>query len=224
MSKGTQRDYWNSRANVKGNYGPPLNLSTEEEEFQREHLKPGGTTLVMGATTALCTMASETSDKVVSVDSADKIIEALRIDGVEYLNLDWNEYLEGTPDLFDNIVTDGGMMCLEFPGLWQRTAQNIQAHLTPGGVFAAKFYISGSNLPKSGINANMDRFMTIPALEKNNWMITPTHTDYQDYDVRYARPPKDEVLRIFGQLSLISELIPDYEAGEYFPSFAWQRS
>jgi hypothetical protein len=57
-----------------------------------------------------------------------------------------------------------------------------------------------------------------------NWMLkVETHDDYKEYDVHYAFPPEQEVLRNFGRLALKDKLIPDYEEGQHFVSYAWQR-
>lgn len=219
----SQRDYWNSRALDKGEYGPPLVLSREEIDFQRKYVVPGGRTLVLGATPALCAMALEVSSEVTSVDYADDIVQALRLEGVRYECMDWNRFFEQNTEQFDNIMTDGGLVCLEFPGTWQQMVQHIYSHLKPGGVFAAKVYISSPEPPKQSDNPSIQRFMTLTPREEDNWMVAPTHSAYDQYDVRYALPPEPVVLQTFDHLDLVDKFIPEYEAGERFVSYAWQR-
>lgn len=221
---GTQQDFWNKYAEVKGNYGSPLNLSPEEVAFQQKYTVTSGKTLVLGATTALCAMARDISASVVAVDYAADIIAALRMPGVRYECMDWFTFFAQNTEQFDNIMTDGGLICLEFPKSWQQIAEKIYMHLLPGGIFTAKIYISTSTPPpQNSTNPKFNRFMNIQALEKDNWMIRPTYKDYVSYDVRYALPPEQKILQIFDKFSLKDKYVPDYEEGSRFVSFAWRR-
>lgn len=221
---GSQKDYWNSRATVKGNYGPPLNLSPEEISFQQKFLVPGGNSLILGATTALCTIARDISAKVTSVDFAEDIIKALQIKNVEYILTDWIKYFEQNNHQFDNIMTDGGLLCLNYPENWQKITDQIYNHLKPGGFFTAKAYVSTPKPPKPSQNPSINRFMTLMPHQKDDWMVVPTHGDYKKYDVHYALPPDEVVQQMFSKFELKEKFIPDYEAGENFLSYAWQRS
>jgi hypothetical protein len=221
----TQQDYWNSRAAEWPKYDIPLIPSPQDIEFMGRHLVPGGDALILGATPELCSLALDTSDSVTAVDFAEDVIEALATDGVDYINKDWNGFFAQTTKEYDNIMTDGGLLCLEFPGAWQQIANNIQSHLRPKGVFSARVYISTGNAPEEIYdNPNLNRFITSIANVDSNFTIHPKHPDYQDYDVRYALPPEDVVLRTFGKLALVETMVPNYEAGEHFISYAWQRS
>jgi len=223
--RATQQDYWNSRANVWGSYDVPLIPSPEDVEFQRKQLVSDGDTLVLGATRELCSIAKGVSRSVTAVDFSGPVIEALRTDGVEYEQQEWLTYLEQSTEKFDNIMTDGGLLCLDFPASWQRIAKQIYDHLKPGGIFTARVYISTDKPPKEQYdNPNLGRFITSMTHLDDNWTLRPQHPDYAAYDVRYALPPEKEVLRTFGKLALIETRVPDYEAGEYFPTYAWQRS
>lgn len=224
---GNQKGWWTFRAEqVHGDYGASLVLDPGEMAFQERHIKSGGDTLVLGATRSLCSIALKKHATVTSVDFADAAIEVGRQDEVEYICMEWDEYLEqGGTGKFDNIVTDGGMLCLDFPGSWERIAKNIHDHLRPGGVFAAKFYVSKPEPLVDYKNPNLGRFIALPASADNNWVVEPVGDDYKPFGVRYTLPPKDVVLQIFkesGQLELIEEFIPDYEAGDRFPSIAWK--
>jgi hypothetical protein len=188
---------------------------------------PGGNTLVLGATRELCTMARDVSGTVTAVDFSEPIIETLRVDGVRYIRQEWFDFLEVHPEQYENIMTDGGLLCLDFPGSWQRMADQIYAHLTPGGIFSARIYVSTPNQPKDHYeNPNLGRFVSSMALatEGTNWMLHPKHGDYADYDVQYAFPPEAEVLRTLGRFALIGKRVPDYEEGDRFVSYAFQRS
>lgn len=221
----TQQDYWNSRAAEWPKYDIPLIPSPQDIEFMGRHLVPGGDVLILGATPELCSLALDTSDSVTAVDFAKDVIEALATDGVDYINKDWNGFFAQTTKEYDNIMTDGGLLCLEFPGAWQQIARNIQSHLRPNGVFSARVYITTGNAPEESYeNPNLNRFITSMSNVDSNFTIHPKHPDYQDYDVQYALPPEDIVLRTFGKLALIETLVPDYEAGEHFVSYAWQRT
>lgn len=228
-----QDGYWNERVKkVKGNYGPGLVLSAEELAFQRKHIRPGGSTLVLGATPSLGTLALDISATVTAVDFAEKVIENAkeivshsRRKEIRYVYMDWLKFFEQNIEQYDNIITDGGLLCLDFPGSWKQIVKQIYSHLKPGGVFAAKVYVSAQELPKDTVkNPNLARFMTIPTNEDKNWMVVPTHDDYAKYDVRYALPPKEVVLKTLDSLTVIDELTPVYEEGARFPSFAWQKS
>lgn len=221
----SQRDYWNSRAPQWQNYDVPLIPSPEDLDFMERHLVAGGDTLVLGATPELCSLALEVSGSVTATDFAEDVIEALRIDGVDYTTSDWNEFLEQGSSRYDNVMTDGGLLCLDLTASWERIARNIRTNLRPNGVFAARVYISTDQTPKDNYdNPNLNRFISSMANIGEDFMLRPGHPDYEAYDVRYALPPEEEVLRIFGQLALIDRQVPTYEAGEHFVSFAWQRT
>jgi SAM-dependent methyltransferase len=225
----SQRDYWNGRAEVWNDYDIPLIPSPAEVDFQQKHLVAGGSTLVLGATPELCETALKVSAKVTAVDFAENVIEALRRDGVDYTCMDWFKFFEQSTEKFDNIITDGGLVCLEFPGSWQRIAEQISNHLKPNGMFAARVYVSTLEPPKAHYsNPNLGRFVSsmTAATADSNWMLQPQHPDYAKYDIHYAFPPEKEVLRTFGSvaLRLRDRFVPDYEEGARFVSYAWQRS
>ena len=221
----SQQDYWNSRAEKWSSYDAPLVPGQQDLDFMREYLKLDGDSLIIGATPELCSLALEVSNTVTAVDYAKNIIEALSIEGVSYECMDWNQFFEQDSRQFDNIMTDGGLVCLEFPQTWQQLADNISTHLRPGGVFAARVYLSTPEPPEDNYeNPNLARFVTSIVEADNNWMVHPKHGDYERYDVRYAFPPEQEVRQTFeaaGQLALIGRLIPDYEEGKRFISYAW---
>jgi SAM-dependent methyltransferase len=220
---GTQQDYWNSRAANWGNYDAPLILSDAEIGFMSSQLKPGGDALVLGATPQLCTAALEVSSSVTAVDFAEEIIEELKLNGVKYVCKDWNEFFEESSETFDNIMTDGGLLCLEFPSAWQRLAGNILSHLKPGGIFAARIYLSTGSPPQDNYdNPNLSRFVSgMSSIDASYMLQVDTHSDYKSYDVRYAFPPESEVLKTFSHFVLNDKFVPDYEEGERFVSFAW---
>lgn len=204
----------------------PLLPSDEDVAFQQNLLRPGGDALILGATAELCAAAAKVCRKVIAVDFATDVIEALRQDPVEYVNQEWLEYFK-TSARFDNILTDGGLLCLEFPRNWRRIAEEIHTHLKPGGIFSARVYVSTETPPlESYENPNLGRFITSIAHlgEEDNWTLHPDHPDYADFDVQYALPPEHTVIEVFGKLALFDTFTPVYEAGEHFKSFAWQRS
>lgn len=222
----TLRDYWDYRATVWQEYDVPLIPSTEELEFNKRYLVPGGDTLVLGATRELCSLAREISGNVLSVDFSAGVIEVLKQDGVQYQNSDWFEFFENTDQKFDNIITDGGFICLEYPDKWQKLSDYIHDHLKSRGVFIARIYISTENLPKDSYdNPNLERFVTSIgiATAEINWMVHPKHSDYDNYDLHYAFPPESELTKVFGSFKQIDRMIPSYEEGEHFPSFAFQK-
>jgi SAM-dependent methyltransferase len=225
---GDQQGWWNFRARqASGEYGASLVLDPEEMDFQERHIQEGGETLVLGATRSLASLALKKHAIVTAVDIADEAIAVSRLQGVHYVLADWNEYLEQeTGAEYDNIVTDGGMLCLDFPDSWQRIAGNISNHLRPGGIFAAKFYASKPEPLTEYRNPNLGRFMNIPAHEEEDWKIVPAGPDYEQFKVRYTLPPLEVVRQTFeeaGQLDLIEIFTPGYEAGDRFPSVAWRR-
>lgn len=232
MSKlGSQKDYWNERVEkVRGNYGPGLVLSPEEIAFQRSHIRANGETLVLGATPSLCSVALDVSRSVTAVDFAEKVIKNARqvmthsrSNEVQFVHMDWIGYFEQEPARFDTIATDGGLLCLQLPD-WKRLAGHIRTHLQPGGRFIAKAYVHVPERPDVSKNPNLARFMTIPTSGDKDWEVTPTHGDYADFDVRYTLPPKEVVLQTLGGLALVDEMVPDYEEGRRFVSYAWQNA
>lgn len=225
MEQQSQREYWNSRAASWGSYGEPLIPNSIELEFQQRHLIEGGDTLILGATPQLCALALETSSTVTAVDFAEEVIEALRIDNVEYICKDWLTFLEENEVQYDNILTDGGLVCLQYPDTWQRISTLIYSRLRPGGVFSPRVYLSTENSPKEHYdNPNLARFIPSIADVDEHWMTqVKTNQSYQNYDVAYAFPPREAVLRTFGQFALKGEFIPTFEEGDRFVSFAFQR-
>lgn len=220
----SQQDYWNSRAAVWGSYAEPLIPPKQDLDFVRKHLAAGGNTLVLGATPELCSLALETSKTVTAVDFAEDVIEALRLEGVRYECADWFEFFERSTERFDTILTDGGLVCLEFPTAWQRIAQQVHSHLNLNGVFLARIYVSIPQPPKDIYeNPMLGRFVTSMGNVDANWMVHPKHGDYEKYDMRYAFPPEQAVLQTFDQFTLQGKLVPDYEEGQRFLSFAWRR-
>lgn len=229
----SQASFWSERVGEdSGNYGLGLNLSQEEIAFQRKHLVTGGSTLVLGATPALCSAALDISEMVTAVDFSEAVINNAktvithpRREEVVYKYTDWLTYLENTTDAFDNIVTDGGLLCLEFPNTWDQVIGQIYHHLRPSGIFVAKVYVSiPGRLPNINENPNFGRFMTIPTSQQENWMVEPTQDIYTRHGVRYALPPRDVVLQKMSSLALIDHMNPAYAEAERFPSFAWQKS
>lgn len=219
----SQQDYWNSRAARWSSYDSPLIPIQQDLDFIKKTLVPGGSSLILGATPELCALALEVSKTVTAVDYAEGMLDALRIPGVTYVHMDWNEFLEKESAQYDNIMTDGGLICLEFPATWERIANNIGNSLRPSGVFAARVYVATNTPPQKAYkNPNLNRFITSMANVDANYMVHPSHPDYQEYDMRYALPPEAAVLKIFAGLALIDKLVPDYEAGEHFVSYAWQ--
>lgn len=218
----TQRDYWNSRAAVWDSYDVPLIPDQDDVDFMRKHVVPGGHTLILGVTPQLCSLALEVSDKVTAVDFAQNIIEALRIEGVEYICADWFEFFEKSSEQFSTILTDGGLVCLDFPADWQRLVKLLHEHLAPGGIFSARVYLSIPEPPQANYkNPNLERFVTSMGNVDANWMVHPKHGDYAKYDMRYAFPPESEVLRAFEQFTLQDKRVPAYEEGSRFVSYAW---
>lgn len=227
-----QETYWNMRVQqVSGNYGLGLTLSPNELAFQRKHIKEGGDTLVLGATPALCSLALDISHTVTTVDFADMVIENAkaiishpRRHDVVYIFQDWLAYFSQTSAKFDSIVTDGGLLCLNYPDAWDEIISQIYAHLKPTGTFIAKAYVSLEHLPDdTNANPNLARFMSIPTNAAKDWEVTPTHGDYADHEVHYSLPPKEVVLQKFSRFGLVDELVPEYVESERFPSFAWQK-
>lgn len=228
----SQEPFWSERVGEdSGNYGLGLNLSQEEIAFQRKHLVANGSTLVLGATPALCTAALDISDAVTAVDFSEKVIvnakQTIEHPGREEVNYqhdDWLTFLTKAAGEYDNIVTDGGLLCLEFPDTWEQVITQIKRSLRPAGIFAAKVYVYiPGQLPDTEKNPNLGRFMTIPTSEEEHWMVEPTQDIYRRHGVRYALPPREAVLHAVGGLTLIDEMEPNYAEAQRFLSFAWQK-
>lgn len=224
--------FWNARVtSSKGNYGPGLVLNDEEIYFQRKHIVDGGDTLILGATPSLCHAALDLSKSVTSADYAHKVIaNAKQIiehplkERISFIHADWLDFLANDSTQYDSIVTDGGLLCLEFPHVWKELVEQISGHLRPKGVFVAKTYVYVPELPNDTTkNPNLARFMTTPTSAADDWAVVPSLPEYTQHNVRYSLPPKDVVLRQFSRFTLLDELTPSYEEGHRFLSFAWQK-
>ena len=219
-----QRAYWNNRVSTWGEMDVPLIPDKGDIEFHKNQMKPGGDTLVLGVTPQLCSLALGISGSVVAVDFAEAVIKELRMEGINYVHSEWLAFLEQSDATYDNILTDGGLLCLDFPASWERIADQIRSHLKPGGVFTARVYVNTQEPPRAQYsNPNLNRFVTSMGLVDKQWMVHPKHGDYAAYDMYYAFPPAHEVLQIFNKLALVSTRVPEYEEGQRFVSYAWRR-
>lgn len=223
----SQQKVWNHRAiNWQDHhYGEPLTPTQPELEFQRKQLALGGRALVLGATQGLCNLALEVSGSVTAVDFAPDSIEVLRMDGVQYVCQDWITFLENSTVQYDNIMSDGALPCLEFPGEWQRLSEAAHSSLRPGGIFAARAFLSTANPPKDHYdNPNLAGIVPAMARVDENWMLTlKARGEREPYDVRYAFPTREVLLQTFGKLALKDDFVPTYEEGDRFVTFALQR-
>ncbi len=229
MSSGdllSQQKVWNHRAAnwENGHYGEPRLPGKLELDFQRELLVPGGKALILGATRPLCELALERSSSVTSVDFAPNVIETLRINDVEYICQDWITFLENATGQYDNIMSDSGITCLQFPEEWERISEAIYSRLKPGGIFSPRAILSTGKPPRDHYE-NPDLGFIVPfiATVDENWMAVKPASEYDPYPARYAFPPSEIVEQVFGRLNLVRKLVPDYEGGEHFVSFAFQR-
>lgn len=220
-----QKDYWDHRASEWDELDIPLIPDRGDVVFQKSFLKKGGNVLVLGATRELCMMAREVSNRVLAVDYSSMVISAIRCDGVEYKESEWLDYLANTQELFDSIITDGGLLCLEFPENWTEIAKQIFDHLKPGGFFVARVYRTTDKPPKGSYeNPNLNRFISgLADINRSNWMLKPKHEAYAKYEMRYSLPPDKVIKDVFNNFKLIKVRVPDYEAGEYFPTYAWMK-
>ncbi len=219
-----QKAYWNSRAQDWTSYSEPLIPSQAELIFQQQLLQADSKTLILGVTPELCHVARSRTDRVTSVDFAQNLIDTLRTDTVDYVCRDWISFLEDHTDSYDNIVTDGGLNCLQFPRDWNRISEAIYRSLRPGGMFSPRIYLTTDRPPKNHYkNPNLQRFVASIDRTDKHWMARSDHPDYSDYDVSYAFPPRSTVLQTFSQFTHIDEFIPDYEEGDRFITFVFQR-
>ena len=202
----------------------PLVPDEGDLAFQEDHIKEGGKTLILGVTPQLCILALKKSKSVIAVDFAEDVIASLAIEDVEYVHMDWIEFLNTTTHSFDTIITDGGLLCLDFPEQWNEISKGLHARLNPGGMFTARVYINIDRPPKDTYqNPNLNRFVTSMNAVDKDWMVRPSHEAYAKYDMHYSFPPEKEVLSTFTQFSLVDRRTPEYEEGERFISYAWQR-
>jgi len=222
--KASQKDYWNSRAKDFSDLSAPLIPGKQDIDFMKKHLATGGDTLILGVTPQLCDIASTVSKTVIAVDFAEDMIKVWSRGGVKYVCADWNKFLEQTTDTFDTILTDGGLTCIGYPIVWQQLADNIAAHLRPGGIFAVRAFLNTKKPTKDSYdNPNLNRFVAGMSHVDRSWMKQiQTHENYKDYDVRYAFPREQELLSTFDGLALVEKFIPTYEEGEHFASYAFQ--
>ena len=219
-----QRDYWNDRAN-NWDLREPLIPDEEELAFAAKYLDKDSDVLILGATPQLCDLALECeAGSVTSVDYAQNVIDKLRRPGVEYHCSDWSDFLDDTDRQYDTIMTDGGLLSLEFPDTWRRIARQMYDHIRPRGMFVARVYVNTEEPPKASYdNPNLERFVTSMGDVDANWMVHPRHPAFNEYDMEYTFPPEREVLRTLGQFALLEKMVPNYEEGQRFVSYAWQK-
>lgn len=223
-----QQKVWDYRAAHWDNwgFGEPLAPNQQELEYQQSFIKPGAKVLVLGATKGLCEAMIAKTNNVTAVDFSPEAIKLFQIQGVDYVCSDWIAYLENYNDKFDNIVTDNGLLCLEFPGEWRRIIQAINKCLEPNGVFCSRFFLSTETPAKSSYdNPNLSRIL--PAMERAltapNWTIIKPAHDKDPFPARYVFPNLETVKDLFSEYSIVSELIPEYEEGEHFVTIAFRK-
>jgi len=224
-----QQKVWDFRAAHWDEWGFDVPLAPNEQElkYQQKFVKPGSDVLVLGATKGLCKAMFDISDSVTSVDFSPEAINQFRVDGVNYVCSDWITFLESNQERYDNIVTDNGLFCLEFPAEWQRIIKAIYNSLRPNGVFCSRFFLSAQTpLKNEYINPNLSRIM--PAMGKaaksTDWTVIKSPRDEHDpYPARYVFPPKEVVKNMFQKYIVVGELVPTYEEGEHFVTIAFQR-
>ncbi len=138
--------------------------------------------------------------------------------------MDWQVYFNQTDELFDNILTDAGMACIAYPKGWKDMAKSLDNHLKPNGIFSSRFFLSTINPPK-GHYDNPDTNRIVPSMANLdlNWMRKPQPDTYREYDVSWAFPNEEVVIRNFNNLLFIEKHIPAYEEGARFISFAWRK-
>ena len=131
----------------------PVRPSAEGLRVYAEGLGTGRRVLVLGTTPELIDLAVERkSSRIVSMERNPATILALRQfahrpwDGVELRCADWLEADSRLEGAFDCIACDGGLLFLDFPGLWERLLANVRRYLAPGGEFIAKM----TSLPEPG--------------------------------------------------------------------------
>lgn len=220
----SQQEYWNNRVSTWDTMQSPLIPTSAELAFQRKHLTPGGHVLILGATPQLCALALEYSPSVTAVDYAQGVIDALRLEGVSYVCDDWLSYLHNTTKTFDHILADGSLLSLEYPGEWQQAATMIYDRLNDGGKFTPRVYLSNDRPPKTEYNnEHLARFVPSMANLNEQWQVKLSGPAYDQYDVRYTFPPRNVLLKTFGKFTLRAEYIPDFEEGDRFISFVFEK-
>lgn len=227
----SQQVVWNDRAehwNAWG-FGEPLAPNEAELEFQVKYIVPESAALVLGATKSLCQAALERTSVVTAVDFASAAVAVFAVQRATYVCQDWLTFLEATSDTYDNILTDNGLICLEFPSEWHEISHLIYQRLKPGGVFSARAFLSTQRPPKKHYtNPNLARIM--PAIGRaeagQNWtVVKPAKANGERYPARYVFPPSavfEKILKAAG-LVLIEKWTPSYEEGDHFVSFAFRR-
>jgi len=220
----TQLDFWNARSKGFEKVNSPLVPDEKDIAFHKQYLKKGGKTLILGVTPSFCEIAKEIAASITAVDFSGGMINKLKQDGVTYICMDWQEYFDQTDELFDNILTDAGMACIAYPKGWKDMAISLNNHLKPNGIFSSRFFLSTQVSPKEHYD-NPDTNRIVPGMANldSNWMRKPQLDSYRDYDVPWAFPTEEVVLENFDNLLLIGKHVPDYEEGERFISFAWQK-
>jgi hypothetical protein len=128
--------------NVWTNVRWPIRPGPEALDLYRAQMErfPEKNVLVLGPTPELVDLSLElNAKKVVSVERDPEIFEAMRQLGTK----DWTEvhpvigdWLEERPDFylsFNCVVSDGGLLYLEYPGQWGRLFKLVYSYLVPGG-------------------------------------------------------------------------------------------
>lgn len=226
----SQQKVWDHRASNWDSWGfdEPLSPNSAELQLQQKYMTPGGKVLVLGATESLCKAALDRVGSVTSVDFAPAAIDTFRVSGINYVCKDWITFLQESADQYDNIVTDNGLCCLEFPVEWELLSKAIHASLRPGGIFSMRAFVATDSPQKNHYdNPNLQRI--IPAIgratSQSNWMvIKPADNITNLLPARYTFPSSEVIEQVFSHFSLIQKETPHYEEGEHFISYVFQRS
>jgi SAM-dependent methyltransferase len=118
----------------------PIRPDTARVALYRSTVKAASSALVLGATPELVDMLlTEEVGRVALIDLHAETIEAMRRlatrdwSGVETVVGDWRDPRPAWDSAFDRILSDGGLMFLEFPEDWRRALTLIHGYLRPGG-------------------------------------------------------------------------------------------
>lgn len=226
----SQQTVWDDRAANWDNWGfeEPLSPTSSDLQFQREHITKDGATLVLGATKSLCELALQQSASVTSVDFSPAAIKQFGIDHVNYRCQDWITYLQTNSQQFDTAITDNGLSCVEFPIEWELFRDALHSRLVPDGIFSMRAFVATETPTKDHYeNPNLQRI--IPAIGRvsieSDWMtVKPADGITNFHPARYTFPSAEAIESLFSErFLLVDKHIPEYEEGEHFVSFAFQR-
>lgn len=227
----SQYKVWQYRIQNWGDFkfDSPLTLNKTEVSLFRGLMAGRRNILILGVTPELIEAALYEADSVTAVDFVQDAIDTFRVDGVHYVCQEWISFLEESSDTYDLIITDGGLISIEFPHDWTTLGDAVSERLSNEGIFTFKTHVSNLRPAKPQYdNFNLSVMMPVisQASHENNYTVVKPadKATKHPYPARYAFPDENTIIQTFHGLAYCGKFIPGYEEGDHFISFIFQKA